>query len=104
MEPGSAPATAQQLNDPSPFERVVGPANITYLDVTNTPIAGPSNRLQLVVTLGPNEPPAPDPFPLREFGLFGSFGGSAFMINYVRHPVIHKPANATLERTIQLVF
>ena len=26
------------------------------------------------------------------------------MINYVRHGVIHKPADATLERTIQLIF
>ena len=102
--PGAPSATTQQLTDPTPFEHVVAPGEMTYLDATNTPTAGPTNRLQLVVTFGPNEPAAPDPYPLREFGLFGTFGIDAFMINYVRHPVIHKPANATLERTIQLVF
>lgn len=102
--PGPPLPTTTQLVDPAPFERVVAPAQIQYLDTTGTPTAGPTNRLQLTVTLGPDEPPDLDPYPLREFGLFGSFGGEGFMINYVRHPVIHKPADATLERTIQLVF
>lgn len=102
--PGSPPRSTQQLLDPAPFEVALSPAAIEYLDAAGEPTAGPTNRLRVVVTLGANEPAGPDPYPLREFGLFGSFGGEPYMINYVRHAVIHKPADATLERTIQLVF
>lgn len=101
-EPPS-PST-QQLADPAAFEVALTPAQIDYVDAAGSATSGPTNRLRLVVTLGANEPQGEDPFPLREFGLFGSFGGEAYMINYVRHGVIHKAADATLERTIQLVF
>lgn len=30
------------------------------------------------------------------FGLFADFGGEDYMSTYVRHPVIHKPADDTL--------
>lgn len=39
--------------------------------------------------------------PLREFGLFGLFDGKDYMINCVRHPVIHKDAASTLVRVIR---
>ena len=102
--PPPPPPATQQLEDPSPFEVALAPEDIEYLDAGGNPDPGPTQRLRIVVTLGANEPPGEDPFSLREFGLFGSFGGEPYMINYVRHGVIHKPADATLERTIQLVF
>lgn len=102
--PPAPPPATTALADGAPFDVPLNPPDIDYLDDEGNPVAGPTHRLRLVVTLGPNEPPGADPFPLREFGLFGDFGGEAFMINYVRHPVIHKPADATLERTILLVF
>lgn len=104
VPPGPAPRGAQDLEDQAPVEVVLAPDDIEYLDAVGNAVPGPTQRLRIVVTLGPNQPPGPDPYPLREFGLFGSFGGEPYMINYVRHGVINKPADATLERTIQLVF
>lgn len=104
VPPPAPPRSTQALTDAAPFEIVLTPAEITYLDAAGNPTAGPTNRLRLAVTMGTNEPPGEDPYPLREFGLFGRFGGADFMINYVRHPVLFKAADATLERTIQLVF
>jgi hypothetical protein len=102
--PPAPPRSTEELTDPAPFEIALAPADITYLDAAGNPTGGPTNRLQLAVTLGENEPPGEDPYPLREFGLFGRFGGTDYMINYVRHPVLMKAADATLERTIHLVF
>lgn len=102
--PAPPTRTAQELADPAPFEIPLTSADIAYVNAAGDPTAGPTNRLRLVVTLGENEPPGEDPFALREFGLFGEFGGEPYMINYVRHGVIHKAADATLIRTIQLVF
>lgn len=102
--PEPAPRSTQQLEDPAPFEVVITSSEIDYLDAAGNPTTGPTNRIRITVELGENEPPGEDPFPLREFGLFGSFGGEAYMINYVRHGVIHKPADATLQRTISLIF
>lgn len=96
--------TAQALVDPDPFEIPLTAAEIEYIDAVGEPTAGPTQRLRLVVTLAEDEPTGDDPYPLREFGLFGEFAGESYMINYVRHGVIHKPADATLVRTIQLVF
>jgi hypothetical protein len=96
--------TAQQLADAVPFEVPLDAGDIEYVNAAGVVVPGPTNRLRLVITLGENEPPGEDPYPLREFGLFGEFEGDLYMINYVRHGVIHKPADATLVRTIQLVF
>lgn len=78
-----------------------------YLDDSDNPAAGPTNRVQISATLEPDYPP-PLPgqttYPLREFGLFGEYDGSSFMINCIRHPVIHKGATATLIRVIRLYF
>jgi hypothetical protein len=95
---------AQALADPSPFEVPLTAAEIDFVDAAGEPTAGPTQRLRIVITLGENEPAGEDPYPLREFGLFGELGGEAYMINCVRHGVIHKPADATLVRSIQLVF
>lgn len=103
-----APAAGtQQLTDAAPVILPVAAANMSYLDATGNPVAGPTNRLQIVVTLDPGTPPPPGgetSYPLREFALFGDFGGERYMIDYVRHPVIHKSAGDTLVRTIRLLF
>jgi len=85
----------------------VTPSDMVFLDETNSPLPGPTNRLQITVTLAPGYPAPIAPlstYPLREFGLFGNFGGVDYMINSVRHPVIHKDESATLVRVMRLVF
>jgi len=80
---------------------------LTYLDEDNNEVATPTNRLQITAILDPGYPAATDgeaTCPLREFGLFGKFDGAYFMINTIRHPVIHKDASATLIRKIRLHF
>lgn len=99
------PNTLNALVDPSPFTVPVADLVLEYLDSSDNVIATPSNRLQITATLGPNVPPAPpNPFPLREFGLFGKLGGTLQMIDYIRHPLIQKDAITTLERKVRLIF
>ena len=54
-----------------------------------------------------HEPP-PDEnlssYPLREFGLFGKYGTIPYMIDCIRHPVIHKDTSTTLVRVVRLYF
>src|SRR4051795_11352181 len=98
------PAQGQtKLVDPNPFLVPPGSLKIDYLSggaVTPTP----SNRLQIVATLGPGAPPWPDAQHasgnLREFGLVGKLGGAETLINYVTHQVIVKDPASTLTRTI----
>lgn len=82
--------------------------DFTYLDELGEPTNdGPTSRLQVSAKLKPGYPPISDgmsTYPLREFGLFGKCGDQIFMINCIRHPVIHKGANATLIRTVRLFF
>lgn len=81
--------------------------DFTYLDDSDNPTAGPTTRIQISATLPPDYPPplaGLTTYPLREFGLFGEFGGTDYMINCIRHPVIHKGATATLIRTVRLFF
>jgi hypothetical protein len=91
------------------FKPTVPVANLdlVYLDESANAVIGPTNHLQITAALPPGYP-APIPplntYPLREFGLFGRFGGVDYMINSIRHPVIHKDASATLIRVIQLHF
>lgn len=105
--PPTPQPTQTALVDPNPFLVPVGSLQINFLDgatVTNTP----TNRLQIVATLGPNVPPWPDANHasgnLREFGLVGRLNGAETLINYVTHPVIVKDPASTLTRTIWLVF
>ncbi len=96
-----------QLVDPNPFIIDVKNLSLVYLGVNDIKKAGPTNRLQITATLGPNEPPAVasvSSYPLREFGLFGKFGGEPYMIDCIRHPVIHKDVSATLIRVVRLYF
>jgi hypothetical protein len=95
------------LVDPSPFLVPVADLQIDFLDNGNV-TATPTNRLQIVASLGPGEPPWPDgshiASSLREFGLVGQLDGNPALINYVTHPVINKDPTSTLERTLWLVF
>lgn len=101
------PTPAQKaMVDPNSF-LVKGTLKIDFLDagtVTNKP----TNRLQIVATLGPNVPSWPDANHasgnLREFGLVGKLGPDETLINYVTHPVIVKDPASTLTRTIWLIF
>jgi hypothetical protein len=101
-----------------PFVPIDGQAptklELAYLDEAERETTGPTSRLQVTATLAPGYPPSQagqTTYPLREFGLFGSGAGSriglrgnSYMINYVWHPVIHKPASNTLIRVIRLYF
>jgi hypothetical protein len=78
---------------------------LEYLNPRNSDLsAQATNCVQISATLGPGQPPAPDPYPLREFGLFGQMNNTEFMIDYVRHPVIEKDSLMTLERKVRLIF
>lgn len=83
-------------------EREVEPDQIVFLDDEGGETEGPTARVQVTVLYEPGEPAAE--VALREFGLFGELLGDLYMIDYVRHPVINKGAQDTLERVIRLSF
>jgi len=113
-----APAPTADLNglveasdEPDIFNVDVGNLEIRFLDENDTEVLFPTNRLQISAALGVNEPPldtGQTAYPLREFGLFGQYveGGvvTDYMIDCIRHPVIHKDANTTLLRVVRLYF
>ena len=106
--PPSDPATTTtdlvtRYNPPIPVNRL----SLAYLDENAAVVVNPTNRLQITATLEPGYPPplaSLNTYPLREFGLFGNFEGNDYMINNIRHPVIHKDAATTLVRVIRLYF
>ena len=104
--PAADPATTTQLVDPAPFVIPVASLLLQYLNQADGVVATPTNRIQITATLGPNQPTAVGlpPFPMREFGLFGDLGGTPFMIDYIRHPLIDKDGAVTLERRVRLIL
>jgi hypothetical protein len=103
--PKPDPNVLDSLVDNAPFVMSLNLLKLEYIDPTNNDLsAKPTNRLQVTAVLGPGQPAAPDPFPLREFGLFGEMNNTEFMIDYVRHPLIEKDALMTLERKLRLAF
>jgi hypothetical protein len=104
--PPPDPNTTTKLDDAAPFVIPHATLVFQYLDNSDAIVAGPTSRIQIVATLGLNQPSlATDPpFPLREFGLFGQLNGQPFMIDYVRHPLIEKSGAVSLERRVRLVF
>ena len=102
------PTPAQTaLVDTNSFLLPLASLQIDFLDngvVTSTP----TNQLQIVATLGANQPTWPDTHHasgnLREFGLVGKLNGAETLINYVTHTVIVKDPASTLTRTIWLTF
>lgn len=96
----------QSLVDASPVVINVNDLQMTYLDATGNPSNTVHHRIQISLTLQPGDLPisGDQVFPLREFALFGELNGTAYMIDYVRHPVMNIGANDTLTRRIRLVF
>jgi hypothetical protein len=107
--PAPDPNALKGLFDTEPFVIPRERLDLRYLNASGQLSQKPTNRLEVVATLGPDEPPRnpnhPDqPYELREFGLFGSLNGADYMIDYIRHPLIEKDASLTLERRVQLIF
>jgi len=105
--PAPDPITTTDLVDPYSEPISVSDLELVYLDKNDAAIAGPTTRLQITTTLDPGYPAPISPlttYPLREFGLFGKFDGDTFMIDCIRHPVIHKDVSATLIRVVRLYF
>jgi len=106
--PKADPQSTNDLLVPHEPRIIVNKPDITYLGDSDNPTDGPTTRLQISVTLAPDYPPPPAPgestFPLREFGLFGKFGETEYMINSIRHPVIHKGITTTMIRMVRLYF
>jgi hypothetical protein len=117
--PPSPQPTDTALMDPQPYLVPVAALKLEYLDpatgAPSAPPTRPTQRLQIVATLGPRVPNWPDPTEqppsplhamatLREFGLVGQLDGKPVLINAVRHVAIVKDPLSTLVRTIQLAF
>jgi hypothetical protein len=101
--PAPDPNLTTKLFDNSPFIIPKASLVIQYLNDNDAIVPDPTSRVQIVATLGPNQPTAAT-FPLREFGLFGELKGQPFMIDYIRHPLIEKSGSVTLERRVRLIF
>ena len=103
--PKPDPNVLDKLVDNAPFAIPLAKLKLDYLNPQTDDLSvTPTNRIQVTAVLGPGEPAGADPFPLREFGLFGQMNGTDFMIDYVRHPLIEKDALLTLERKLRLAF
>lgn len=105
--PPTDPATTVGLINGYTPAIPVADLELAYLDAADSVVVGPTNRLQISATLAPGYPPPVPPlntYPLREFGLFAQFDGADYMINCIRHAVIHKEPTATMLRVIRLFF
>lgn len=104
--PPPDPNTTTKLEDPAPFVIPRAALTFQFLDSSDAIVTGPTSRIQIIATLGLNQPlpSTSPPFPLREFGLFGESNGAPFMIDYIRHPLIEKSGSVSLERRVRLVF
>lgn len=95
-----APANARELADKEQ-PRSITELYFAYVDANGMVMSEPTQWLQVTVMMGPGVPDSA-PYPLREFGLFGGVGSKKYMINYVRHPLIVKEQDMTLQRIIRL--
>jgi hypothetical protein len=103
LDPATTTDLVNRFTPPVPVASLA----LVYLDAADTEVAGPTSRLQITATLPPGYPTPLAPlttYPLREFGLFGHFGGEDYMINCIRHPVILKDVSTTLIRIVRLYF
>jgi hypothetical protein len=110
------PADTDALEAPAEDHIPAEELSFSYLtddDQLRTDLNNPTNRLQIKATLPAGYPDTSKPYPLREFGLFGSIGytdnsdnseSDDYLINLIRHPVIHKGQSATLIRVVRLYF
>lgn len=79
---------------------------VAYLDDNGVVQTNPSNRVQLIATLGPKMP-EDAVCPLGEFAVYIRFGTSndhIHIINHVRHHLISKASTDTLIRQIRFTF
>ncbi len=106
-------ATLTQLEDTDPYVLESGEWSLEFLDDDDQHSVEPTKRVQVTLSLGENQPPVPEgsvvtTYPLREFGLFGIYNDGTddhdYMIDCIRHPVIHKDTTATLIRKVKLYF
>jgi hypothetical protein len=100
--PAPDPATTDLVRRYTP---AVEDLSLEYLDAADAVVPGPTSRLQVTARLVPGYPtprPGMHSYPLREFGLFGRLDGSDFMVDCIRHPVIHKHEAAALIRVVRL--
>lgn len=109
QETEPTPPSSSQAALVDPFPHLIPQSALQIDFMEGDTISGqPTNRLQIVATLGPGVPAWPDvnhpAGTLREFGLVGEFDGGTVLLNYVTHLAIQKDAASTLERTIWLVF
>jgi hypothetical protein len=100
-----APGTTG-LTDTTPVTVEVADLQLDYLDAAGNTTATPQHRIQVTLELAPGILPitGDQVYPLREFALFGELDGDAYMIDYVRHPVMNIAVGDILTRTIRLIF
>jgi len=109
VPPNVNPLVNTSLQDANPYLVADSALKLDYLDPVSGAVSiAPTNRLQIVATLGPHVPNWPDgnhpDGTLREFALVGQLDGASVLINNVRHVAIPKDPLTTLVRTVQLVF
>lgn len=94
------------LSDMAPVTINAADLELNYLDAAGNTATTPQPRIQVTLELVPGMLPitGAQVFPLREFALFGRLGGSDYMIDYVRHPVMNIAVGDTLTRKIRLIF
>ena len=103
--PKADPNSLDNLVDKPGFIIPLAKLKLEYLDPRNSDLSPTAtNCIQITATLSPGEPAGVDPFPLREFGLFGQMDNKEVMIDYIRHPLIEKDSLMTLERKVRLIF
>lgn len=107
--PYEAPAAATtSLVDPSAHVIATSDAemSISFLDIAGNATSDVHPRIEVAVSIEGDSLPiaSGETFPLREFALFGQLGSSDYMIDYVRHGVIHIGQGDVLTRRVRLVF
>lgn len=107
--PYEAPVSStSSLVDPSPRDIAMTDAemSISFLDIASNTTTDVHSRIEVSVTIeGDSLPIGPgEEFPLREFALYGELNTSDYMIDYVRHGVIHIGQGDVLTRRVRLVF
>lgn len=107
--PYEAPVpSTSSLVDLSPHNISVTDAgmSISFLDIAGNTTSDVHSRIEVSVTIdGDSLPIGPgETFPLREFALYGELNSSDYMIDYVRHGVIHIGQGDVLNRRIRLAF
>ena len=109
----SIPPPVTTVNLETPYMIRNGAQGQAYDDfpITTSDIERKGTQLTITAKLPPGYPVPPEgktSYPLREFGLFGRYGGqddnNFYMINYVKYHLVEKDHSAELIRRIVLEF